>query len=132
MIFIAGQTSEGKRSNLGEISSAIQSPKAFTAKILQQLVKSAAIISIKGSHGGFEANRKSIKTLTVRHIVSAIDGDGLMHDCVLGLEKCSDRNPCSLHKKYKGVRKDITIMLADTRIMDLVKKSHQKTTVLKA
>ena len=130
MIFIAEQSSAGKRSNLGEISTAIQSPKAFTAKILQQLVKSSAIISIKGSCGGFEVNGKSIKTLTVMHIVTAIDGDNLMHDCVLGQGECSGQHPCPLHKKYKDVRKNIAV-LANTRIIDLVKKFRQKTGVLK-
>jgi len=36
-----------------DIAEEIDSPTAFTAKILQQLVKNKVIHSIKGPHGGF-------------------------------------------------------------------------------
>jgi Rrf2 family iron-sulfur cluster assembly transcriptional regulator len=43
------------------ISKEIDSPIAFTAKILQTLVKNNIINSVKGSTGGFEADLKKIK-----------------------------------------------------------------------
>ena len=39
MIYIAANEQEGQRTGLKEVTEAIGSPEAFTAKILQQLVK---------------------------------------------------------------------------------------------
>lgn len=39
------------------IAEQINSPVAFTAKILQKLVKSNIVCSVKGKHGGFEIEK---------------------------------------------------------------------------
>mgnify|MGYP002795141008 FL=1 len=56
-IYIAMQSLEGFRVNLKEIAAAIDSPIAFTAKILQQLVKSNIVESVKGAKGGVQIER---------------------------------------------------------------------------
>ena len=53
MIYVAGNE-ENRRIGLKEITGAIDSPEAFTAKILQQLVKSKLLDSFKGPNGGFK------------------------------------------------------------------------------
>ena len=58
-IFIAKNSFEGIRVSPKEISEEINSPQAFTAKILQALVRNHVIKSVKGAYGGL----KLIKTL---------------------------------------------------------------------
>ena len=53
-IFIASKCCENRKVGLKEIADAIDSPTAFTAKILQKLSKNKIINSTKGVNGGFE------------------------------------------------------------------------------
>ncbi len=115
-IYVTEQTVQGNRASLKGISKEIESPEAFTAKILQTLVKNNIINSIKGSSGGFEADLKKIKTIKLIEIVIAIDGTIPEKKCVLGLNKCSDITPCPVHNKYKHIKKNILKMLDETTL----------------
>ncbi|MEQ8628674.1 MULTISPECIES: Rrf2 family transcriptional regulator [Ekhidna] len=116
MIYIAGNEQEGRRTGVKEISEAINSPEAFSAKILQQLVKSELLVSYKGPTGGFElAPNKQIKLVD---IVKAIDGNKLLESCVLGLETCSGKNPCPVHFKFIEIRDQLKETLLSTEIRD--------------
>ncbi len=130
-IFIAKESMQNRRSNLQKIAKGINSPVAFTAKILQQLARNSIIVSSKGANGGFEIDTKSLKKLTLGSIVFAIDGDGVLHNCVLGLTHCSDVNPCPVHDKYKIIKNNTLNMLEGTFIKDLATGLGQKIGVLK-
>ncbi len=130
-IFVVKQSMEGKRSNLNGISEGIGSPVAFTAKILQQLVKSKIIFSTKGANGGFEIEKKNIKSLNLLKVIIAIDGDGLFNSCVLGLRKCSNVNPCPMHQKYTILRNNLVHVFDTTLIQELANSLNVKEGVLK-
>ena len=53
VIFIAQQAKTNEKVGINTISEAIDSPQAFTAKILQQLTKNKIVESIKVPYGGF-------------------------------------------------------------------------------
>ncbi|MFT5953626.1 MAG: Rrf2 family iron-sulfur cluster assembly transcriptional regulator [Cyclobacteriaceae bacterium] len=125
MIYIAANGEKGKRTGLKEVTEAIDSPEAFTAKILQQLVKSRLLDSFKGPTGGFElASNAEIRLID---IVSAIDGDGLLENCVLGLSSCSSRNPCPVHDKFISIRNQLkeTLLSTDIKDKDLLKDTKK-------
>jgi Rrf2 family protein len=115
-IYVAEQSINGNRASLKGISKEIDSPEAFTAKVLQTLVKNNIINSVKGSTGGFEADLKKIKKIKLIEIVIAIDGSLHEGKCVLGLSKCSEISPCPVHNKYKHIKKDILEMLEKTTL----------------
>lgn len=119
-IFIAINSSEGNRVNPKEISEAIDSPRAFTAKILQPLVKNDIISSTKGAHGGFEIEKTKISSIKLSQIVNAIDGDKIYNGCGLGLHACSEDHPCPVHDKFKIVRSELKDMLENTDLQRLV------------
>ena len=83
-IYIASQSMEGKRVSLREIAGEIDSPMAFTAKILQQLSRSRIVDSVKGAAGGFEIEIERIKKVKLSEIVYAIDGNNVYMGCGLG------------------------------------------------
>lgn len=119
-IFIASKSQEGYRTDIKEIAEKINSPAAFTAKILQKLVKENIVHSIKGHNGGFEMTGDQLKLITVQHIVKAIDGDNTYNGCFMGLSQCSENKPCPLHHKYKQIRSDFKSMITTTTIEELV------------
>ena len=119
-IFIARESIADNRVNLKQISNSINSPEAYTAKILQQLVKSEIITSTKGKMGGFEMDPKKLPDVRLVDIVKAIDGDGLYHSCILGLNECDAEKPCALHRRIFTVRKDLQKMLEVTTMNNLI------------
>ena len=118
-IYIAGQSNSGKRVSLKDIAKTIDSPEAFTAKILQQLSRYGIIDSVKGPSGGFSISEEKLQSLKLSHVVKAIDGDSIFTGCGLGLKECSEKQPCPVHHKFKIVRNELRSMLENTSIKEL-------------
>jgi len=118
-IFIASQSYQNKRIGLKDIAKKIDSPEAFTAKILQILARNHIIHSIKGVGGGFEIPKDKMNQIKLAQIVTAIDGDTVFTGCGLGLNKCSDDHPCPAHHKFKTIRTALTFMLENTNLEEL-------------
>ena len=118
-LYIAQKGSEEKKIGIGEVSKAIGSPQSFTAKILQFLTKDNKVISsVSGPHGGFFMTNKA-KNLPVRAILEAMGEDELLDKCVMGLAKCSEKNPCPLHSKYKIIKEQLNELFETETILQL-------------
>jgi len=118
--YIALQSQLGNRKSVKEIAEVINSPFAFTAKILQVLVKSDVISSVKGPGGGYEVSPKQFDEINVKMIVKAIDGLEVFSACVLGMNKCDSRKPCPAHENYIKVRKELYNMAENTYLKDII------------
>jgi len=118
-IFIATNSYEERRVTLKEIAKEIDSPEAFTAKILQELARHNIINSIKGVNGGFEIKKKQISKINLAQIVDAIDGDKVYNQCGLGLHKCDEVHPCPVHDQFKAIRTKLKKMLENTNLEQL-------------
>ena len=118
-IFIASESYQNKRVGLKDIAKKIDSPEAFTAKILQILSKENIINSVKGVGGGFEIPRETMKEIKLAQIVDALEGDRVFTGCGLGLSNCSDDHPCPMHEKFKSIRNELAFMLENTNLEEL-------------
>lgn len=116
MIYLHSKKEDADLAGLKEITKAIDSPEAYTAKILQQLVRNKLLLSHRGPSGGFKVADRPI---TLVEIVIAIDGDKLVNNCVLGLEECSSEHPCPVHKKFISVRDYLKGVLTTTKLEDV-------------
>lgn len=130
-IFIATKSLEGERVRLKEIAKEINTPEAFTAKILQDLVRNNLIDSIKGPYGGFEISTKSLKNIRLSQIVDVIDGQSVYESCGLGFKECNKENPCPIHDKFKDIRESLKKMLETTTIYELAIKVEKGNAILK-
>ena len=119
VIFIAQQAKTNKKVSISAISEAIDSPQAFTAKVLQQLTKHKIVQSIKGPFGGFFIEEKNLKTIVLSYIVEVLDGNGIYTGCGLGLQQCNDKEPCPLHFKFIQIRENLKKMLENTTLLEL-------------
>lgn len=119
-IFIARESKEDQRIGLKVIADSVGSPQAFTAKILQKLVKAGILVSVKGVNGGFVMHPDYGEFVSLLDIVKAIDGPDVYDCCALGLSECSDDRPCPAHTKFKPVKLALKEMLISTLIKDLV------------
>lgn len=118
-IYIAVQSNQDKRVSLKDIAKEIDSPEAFTAKILQQLAKNNIIDSVKGPTGGFEIEKKKLEKIKLSHIVATLDGDSIYKGCGLGLKECSEKKPCPVHDRFKTIRNELKNMLESTNLLEL-------------
>src|SRR5690554_1699935 len=118
-VFIASQSALGIRTSLKEIAFNINSPEAFTAKILHALAKQQILTSLKGPTGGFEIPEGRAENIKLSDIVSAIDGNSIYEGCALGHESCDANQPCPMHHKFVGIRNDLKIMLENTSLHEM-------------
>lgn len=130
-IFIAEQSLMDRKVSLKDIAKAIDSPEAYTSKILQQLSRNFLINSDKGPTGGFSMNKLELDTVKLSTIVNAIDGDAVYKGCGLGLKNCSEEMPCPAHSQFKIVREELKNMLETTLIKSLTTDFKDGLTFLK-
>jgi len=115
VFYIAQCSHEGKKVGIKEIAEKVKSPEPFLGKILQNLSKEGLIQSSKGPHGGFFITPEGLKK-PIADIVLAVDGEAIFIGCGMGLDYCSEKNPCPLHNDFKKVRNQLSIMLKKTTI----------------
>ncbi|REG90351.1 BadM/Rrf2 family transcriptional regulator [Algoriphagus antarcticus] len=119
IIYIASQSMLERRVKIGEVVEHIDSPEAFTAKIVGALVKENIVQSVTGPYGGFYIDKYQMGQITMIDIVTAIDGDSIFNGCGLGLKDCDAEQPCPMHSKFVKVRADLKSMLNSTSIFEL-------------
>jgi Rrf2 family iron-sulfur cluster assembly transcriptional regulator len=118
-IYIAQKSSEESKVGIDAIAKAIDSPKSFTAKILQVLTKGNKIVSSSpGPNGGFYMTAKA-KKLPVRTILKAMGESQTLEKCVLGLRQCTDANPCPMHSRYKLIKEQLKDLFESKTIQNL-------------
>ncbi|GJM28386.1 MAG: hypothetical protein DHS20C17_10210 [Cyclobacteriaceae bacterium] len=118
-IYVALQSQRNQCTNLKAIAEEVGSPVAFTAKIMQQLVKNNIVYSVMGPTGGFQMDKERIDQVNLSEVVNAIDGDAIYRGCGLGLEACDASQPCPVHDKFAKIRDDLQKMLEETSIYEL-------------
>ncbi len=124
-LYIAANSSPERKLSINEISAAIDSPRSFTAKILQRLSANERLISSsKGPGGGFYMTEKAGKQ-PAKIILETMDEDALLNKCVLGLSRCSDEKPCPMHKDFKVIKADIYTLFTKTSIASLAADTHK-------
>ena len=129
-IYIANGSNEGTRVGLKDIAKNINSPEAFTAKILQKLVKDDLVSSVKGPNGGFSLSKKQQEEVFLVDVVRCIDGSHTYNGCGLGLSQCSEETPCPIHFQFKEVRTRLKHMLENTNIVALLEELEKGETFL--
>ena len=107
VMFIAKQSDQGEKVGLAIISQEINSPEAFTAKILRQLTKSEILKSIKGPYGGVIIENEKLKNVRLSDVVNVFDGDSIYKGCGLGLKECNADLPCPIHHKFVEIRNNL-------------------------
>jgi Rrf2 family protein len=120
IIYIAQQTTQNNKVSLSTIAAEINSPQAFTAKILQKLTKNKLVKSIKGPYGGFIIENDKMNSITLSDLVTIFDGETIYTKCGLGLSQCNEKLPCPIHHKFVEIREKLKNMLESTTLSGLL------------
>lgn len=117
------QDSEAVRAE--DIANALQIPREFVSKILQELTFSGIVDSKKGKSGGFLLAKPTAKIRLI-DVVVAIDGFEIFNKCVLGFPNCSSESPCPVHHNWSKLSKETYNMLAEATLDEFVEKTKKK------
>ena len=103
-----------------EISRQTGLPYAYIAKIFQALVRSWILKSCHGRKGGFML-KKNTSGISLMDIVMAVDNrkESPLSKCIMGLERCSDRNPCPLHPIWRSASEKMMAQLKASTVLDI-------------
>ncbi|MDU8886494.1 Rrf2 family transcriptional regulator [Yeosuana sp. MJ-SS3] len=103
VLYLAIHSSEDKKIMVKELNKPINVPKAYIAKLLQELSKQNIISSTRGIKGGFYLTKENSKQ-NLMNVIYAIDGDYRMKSCMLSLSHCNQNKPCPLHHIVSPMR----------------------------
>jgi Rrf2 family protein len=123
------------KTNIGikQISTDLDLPAPFLAKILQQLAKNRLISSTKGPNGGFSFLKKP-ESVTMYDIIRIIDGEGIFKNCIIHDGYCSEvrksKKKCPVHNDYSRLRRELTALYRNKTIAELVTESRDTGKVL--
>ena len=129
LVYIKLQNLKNRRPGTVEVAKEIEAPPFFTAKILQRLVRSGFINSIKGKGGGFFFDSAK-PDLPLKKLITAIEGESSFSGCGFGLRECNSENPCPLHEKYAAVRESIDKLVSEETVQSLADKVYKRDLLL--
>ena len=102
---------------LAEIAERLMIPKAFLSKILQQLAKKGVVRSLKGPSGGF-ALAVDPKEVTMKEIVTEIDGPLRVFECFASESDCSLYSDCLVLDVFNKVEDEVARVLSGYTLAD--------------
>lgn len=122
LVYIQTQNFKGLRPGVDEIAAQIAAPRFYTAKILQRLVRHGFLFSLKGKGGGFYFKPEDPE-LSLKTLVTYIEGEKSVYGCVFGLKQCDRENPCPLHQRYADIRQSMDALVSGETIQSLAKSN---------
>jgi Rrf2 family iron-sulfur cluster assembly transcriptional regulator len=104
-----------------EISEKLNISFHFLTKILQILTQENILTSFKGPKGGVKLAAPA-RTISLRKVIEAIDGDRLFTRCIIGLKACSRERPCPLHSEWEPLRDRISQLFEKNTLFEMAVK----------
>lgn len=101
------------------IASELAAPPNYMSKTLHALASAGIVDSRRGPTGGFKL-RVDPGDLTLARIIEVVDDPSPKDMCLVSGTRCSDRNPCALHGRWKTVSARVWQPLRGTTLADLL------------
>ncbi len=113
----------GSRASSSALSSRVEMPGPFLAKILVQLGHAGLIDGTRGRGGGYRLTRPPHE-ITLADVLDALaaddpDDEGAGPVCVLRNRRCAEAPECELHKLWSGAQEPMTRMLESVTLAEL-------------
>ena len=107
-------------------------PKQFLSKILHLLRNQGLIHTTMGPGGGYRLARPA-QRITLGQVVEAVEGKmNISEKCILGLDKCSDKESCALHDRWKRFREQYVSTITKLNLEQAATTLKRKRKVAKA
>jgi Rrf2 family protein len=108
-----------RSASVTEVADAMQIPKSFLAKVLQRLVRSHILTSMRGVNGGFRLAKKPSE-ISLLTILEAVQGPAAINVCAIDSKRCRLSATCSVHPVWVDIRQELEKRLRKQTIDKLV------------
>ena len=102
-----------------DLAEDLGAPANYMSKTLHALAGAGVVTSRRGPTGGFRLAIDPTE-LTLARIIEVVDDPAPKDACLVSSEKCSERNPCHLHARWKTVSNRVWEPLRKTTVADLL------------
>ncbi len=109
-----------------ELAERLNASEAHLAKVMQRLVHTGLVASVRGPHGGFSLARPAGE-VTLLAVYEAIEGAVEPARCVFGSPVCG-RKTCVFHGVTEELDARLRAYLAGARLSDLAEEAERKET----
>ena len=106
---------------VAEIASAVDVPRNYLSKTLNQLARSGVLVSARGPSGGFRL-AAAPGALTLQQVVSPF-ADPHSRRCLMGCGVCGESPQCAVHTRWLPVATQVRDFFATTTVADLLSSS---------
>ena len=107
-----------EKHTVGEMAEELNIPKPYLSKVLQNLAHNNIISSTKGRGGGFFLSESNLNR-PLLDVIICTEGHNVFNRCILGLDVCSDENPCILHQQFKAFKTNVEKVIENKAVKDL-------------
>ncbi len=118
-VVVAIASRNGERLTLTEIAELTGAPKAFTAKVMQDLARAGIVTSQRGPNGGFDLPPLMARKVNLRMEIKAAGDEAFSKKCAMSLGWCKSDDPCPMHDQFSKVRDELNEILETTDVHSL-------------
>ncbi len=110
---------------LREISARQKISEQYLEQLFASLRKAGIVKSVRGAHGGYLLNHSPDK-ITVKDIITALEGPIAPVDCVLGKSNCDTGLDCVTYDLWVKIKKELDELLDSITLENLKDKYNRK------
>jgi Rrf2 family transcriptional regulator, iron-sulfur cluster assembly transcription factor len=92
-------------------------PPQFLSKIFQKLARAGIIVGGRGRGRGYGLARAP-ESITMREILTAVEGPDSLQGCLLWQGYCGDADPCPLHHRLRETHHRVRDMMDEVTVAD--------------
>ena len=100
-------------------------PYKFLGRLMSLLGSQGVVESVQGKGGGYRIVRP-LNEIHLSEVIDIVEGMESYERCILGFDKCDDKNPCPMHEFWTGHKDGILHMLTETTLAQLAESEGRK------
>ncbi len=112
--YLARQTDK-RYVGANEIAEEVGAPANYLGKTLQLYVRSGILQAKRGKTGGLRLTVDP-EELTLQQVLEPLQEVGMLDDCPLGNQVCSNEHPCGIHTRWSAIKRLYSEMLRSTTL----------------
>ena len=109
---------ESKRLTANDLALATRVPAPTVSKILQSLLRSELLISVRGAHGGYQLARAA-SDISLRDIIHCLEGSIALTECNLEGHDCEQSAFCSTSSHWKRINQSMLEALGNSSLAEM-------------
>ena len=107
------------------LSDNLDIPFKFLGRLMSLLGSQGLVEAVQGKGGGYRIVRP-LEDIRLAEIVDIVEGLDNYERCILGFERCDEKNPCPMHEFWTGHKEGILEMLNTTTLAQLAESEGKK------